>query len=99
MRTVIVAPIASKSRAAPFRVPLTHAGTKGLILLDQIRTVDKVRLIKPLGRVSAKVLGHTLQTLLALPLAGQVHAEPGPDQGIAISLVLNFNAPSAESIG
>jgi mRNA interferase MazF len=63
LRTVIVAPMTSKSRAAPFRVPLTHAGTKGLILLDQIRTVDKVRLIKPLGRVSVKVLGQTLQTL------------------------------------
>jgi mRNA interferase MazF len=63
LRTVIVAPMTSKSRAAPFRVPLIHAGTKGLILLDQIRTVDKARLIKPLGRVSAKVLGHTLQTL------------------------------------
>jgi mRNA interferase MazF len=43
-------------------VPLTHAGKKGLILLDQIRTVDKVRLVKRLGRVSAKTLAARLST-------------------------------------
>jgi mRNA interferase MazF len=63
LRTVIVAPMTSKGFAAPFRIPVTHAGTKGLILLDQIRTVDKVRLAKRLGAVSAKALGATLMTL------------------------------------
>jgi mRNA interferase MazF len=63
LRTVIVAPMTSKGRAAPFRVPVTHAGTKGLILLDQVRTVDKVRLAKRLGAVSAKTLSAALATL------------------------------------
>lgn len=63
LRTVIVAPMTSKGFAAPFRVPVTHAGTKGLILLDQLRTVDKVRLSKKLGAVSAKTLAATLNTL------------------------------------
>lgn len=63
LRTVIVAPMASKGFAAPFRVPVTHAGTRGLILLDQLRTVDKVRLSKKLGSVSAKTLAATLNTL------------------------------------
>lgn len=63
LRTVIVAPMTSKGFAAPFRVPLTHAGTKGLILLDQVRTVDKVRLAKKLGAVSAKTLSAALSTL------------------------------------
>lgn len=63
LRTVIVAPLTSKGFAAPFRVPVTHAGTKGLILLDQVRTVDKVRLAKKLGSVSAKTLSTTLATL------------------------------------
>lgn len=63
LRTVIVAPMTSKGFAAPFRVPVTHAGTRGLILLDQLRTVDKVRLSKKLGSVSAKTLAATLNTL------------------------------------
>jgi mRNA interferase MazF len=63
LRTVIVAPMTTKSRPAPFRVPLSHAGKKGLILLDQIRTVDKVRLAKKMGGVSAKTLALALDTL------------------------------------
>ena len=63
LRTVIVAPLTSKGFAAPFRVPVTHAGTKGLIVLDQIRTVDKVRLVKRLGAVSAKTLSSVLVAL------------------------------------
>lgn len=51
LRTVIVAPMTTKSRPAPFRVAVTHGGKKGLILLDQVRTVDKVRLAKKLGAV------------------------------------------------
>jgi mRNA interferase MazF len=63
LRTVIVAPMTSRSFAAPFRVPVTHAGTKGLILLDQVRTIDKVRLAKRLGAVSANTLTLTLTRL------------------------------------
>lgn len=63
LRTVIVAPATSKGFAAPFRVPVTHAGTKGLIVLDQIRTVDKVRLVKRLGAVSTKTLSAVLAAL------------------------------------
>jgi mRNA interferase MazF len=46
-----------------FRIPLTHGGKQGLILLDQIRTVDKTRLVSRLGAASAKTLHDTLQTL------------------------------------
>ena len=63
LRTVIVAPMTSKGFAAPFRVPVTHAGTRGLILLDQVRTVDKGRLGKKLGTVSAKTLSAALAVL------------------------------------
>lgn len=63
LRTVMVAPMTSKGFPAPFRVALTHGGTKGLILLDQLRTVDKVRLAKKLGAVSAKTLSAVLGTL------------------------------------
>jgi mRNA interferase MazF len=63
LRTVIVAPMTTKSKPAPFRVPLSHGGKKGLILLDQIRVVDKVRLAKKIESVSAKTLGITWDTL------------------------------------
>ncbi len=66
LRTVIVAPMTSKGFAAPFRIPLTHAGKKGLILLDQIRTVDQIRLTKKMGTVSPKTLSAMLGTLQEL---------------------------------
>ncbi len=63
LRTVFVAPMTSASPAAPFRIGVTHGGRKGLILLDQVRAVDKTRLAKKLGMVSAKTLTATLRTL------------------------------------
>ncbi|MGD0774620.1 MAG: type II toxin-antitoxin system PemK/MazF family toxin [Candidatus Solibacter sp.] len=63
LRTVIVAPMTTKSRAAPFRIGVTLGGQRGLILLDQMRAVDKARLAKRLGAVSAKTLTSTLSTL------------------------------------
>ena len=66
LRTVMVAPMTSKGFPAPFRVPVTHAGTKGLIVLDQLRTVDKLRLTKKLGALQPKTLGAALAVLQEL---------------------------------
>jgi mRNA interferase MazF len=63
LRTVLVAPMTTAGRAAPFRIGINHSGRKGLILLDQVRAVDKIRLAKRLGVVSAKTLSATLRTL------------------------------------
>lgn len=63
LRTVIVAPMTTKGHPAPFRIPVTHGGQKGLILLDQMRAVDKERLAKKAGTVSAKTLAAALSTL------------------------------------
>jgi mRNA interferase MazF len=63
LRTVIVAPMTTASRPAPFRIGITHGGKKGLILLDQMRAVDKVRLAKKLGVASPKTLTSALTTL------------------------------------
>jgi mRNA interferase MazF len=63
LRTVMVAPMTTKGFPAPFRVPITHAGTKGLIVLDQLRTVDKSRLAKRLGATSTKTMSLVLATL------------------------------------
>ena len=63
LKTVIVAPMTSQGFAAPFRVPLKFQGTSGLLVLDRIRSVDKVRLAKKLGTVQPATLKKTLQTL------------------------------------
>ncbi len=51
--TVIVAPMTTKGRAYPTRVSCKFQGKDGQIILDQIRTVDKTRLAKRLGTISA----------------------------------------------
>lgn len=63
LRTVLVAPMTTKSRPAPFRIPVSHSGQKGLILLDQLRAVDKIRLVKKAGALPAKALDQTLAAL------------------------------------
>ncbi|MSQ70853.1 MAG: type II toxin-antitoxin system PemK/MazF family toxin [Betaproteobacteria bacterium] len=66
LRTVIVAPMTTGSRPAPFRIPVTFEGKKGLILLDQIRTLDKSRLARPMGAVTSRTLSATLAALQVL---------------------------------
>lgn len=66
LRTVIVAPMTTGSRPAGFRIAVTFQGKSGLILLDQIRTLDKARLVKKVGSVHAATLEKTLRTLQAV---------------------------------
>jgi len=63
LRTALIAPMTTGNRPAPFRIAVRHAGKTGLILLDQVRAVDKTRLVKRSGAVSAAVLQTTLTTL------------------------------------
>lgn len=63
LRTVIVAPMTTKAKAASFRVPITHDGKKGLILLDQIRSIDKLRLVKKIGKSNPRTLSASLHVL------------------------------------
>jgi mRNA interferase MazF len=63
LRTAIVAPMTTGSRPAPFRIPVTFRRKAGLILLDQIRTVDQMRLVKRLGAVRGDTLAAVLATL------------------------------------
>lgn len=52
--TFIVAPMTTKGRLYPTRVPCFFSGKEGQIVLDQIRTVDQARLVKKLGAIDAK---------------------------------------------
>ena len=66
LRTVTVAPMTTGSRPAGFRVPLSFQGKSGLIVLDQLRTLDRQRLVKRLGALRPQTLATTLQTLRAM---------------------------------
>ena len=61
--TVIVAPMTTQGRSYPTRVSCTFQGKKGRIVLDQIRTIDKKRLVKKLGVVSGKAQAGTIKIL------------------------------------
>jgi mRNA interferase MazF len=52
INTVIIAPMTTRGRDYPTRVSCTFQGRQGQIVLDQIRTVDKTRLIRRLGRIN-----------------------------------------------
>ena len=54
VRTVIVAPMTTRGQSYPTRVPCRFKGKAGQVVLDQVRTVDQVRLLRKLGRVDSK---------------------------------------------
>jgi mRNA interferase MazF len=54
IRTVIIAPMTSAQKEYPTRVSCTFQKKKGQIVLDQLRTIDKARLIKKLGTIDSK---------------------------------------------
>ena len=66
IRTVIVAPLTTVSRPYPTRVKCTFQGKQGQIVLDQIRTVDKARLVKRLGQLEKSARSNVLETLIEM---------------------------------
>jgi mRNA interferase MazF len=63
LRTVTVAPLTSGSHPAPFRINVRFEEKDGLILLDQMRTLDRQRLVRRLGTLDAGTLRQTLERL------------------------------------
>ncbi|MCR9133184.1 MAG: type II toxin-antitoxin system PemK/MazF family toxin [bacterium] len=66
LNTVIIAPLTSTRKNYPTRVGLSFQGKKGDIVLDQIRTVDKKRLVKKLEKVSGKAQSETSRILVEM---------------------------------
>jgi mRNA interferase MazF len=66
IQTVIVAPMTTKARAYPSRVATRFEGKDAHIVLDQIRTVDKRRLVKHLGRIAPATQAKVLTVLAEL---------------------------------
>jgi mRNA interferase MazF len=63
IRTVIIAPMTTKGRSYPTRVACDFQGKQGQIVLDQIRTVDKSRLLRKLGRIDSQTQMKVLSVL------------------------------------
>jgi mRNA interferase MazF len=63
LRTFIIAPMATGGHPYPFRIPCRFAGKAGYVVLDQIRTVDRERLLRRLGRLSSRTLTDALSVL------------------------------------
>jgi mRNA interferase MazF len=64
--TFIVAPLTTGRHEYPFRLPCRFAGKNGHVILDQVRTVDRGRLVRRLGKLSPEALGGALTILQAM---------------------------------
>jgi mRNA interferase MazF len=63
LRTFIVAPMTTGGHPYPFRVPCRFRGTAGHVVLDQVRTVDRERLVRRLGSLPPFCLRRSLSVL------------------------------------
>lgn len=54
LRTIVIAPMTTKSKPYPTRIKVRHNNQTGWIVIDQIRTIDKSRIVRVLGKITAK---------------------------------------------
>ncbi len=64
--TVIIAPMTTKGREYPTRVKCRFGGKDGQIVIDQLRTIDKSRLVKKLGKISPKTQKEVVSVLMEM---------------------------------
>lgn len=58
LQTIVIAPMTSSSKSYPTRVEIKHNKTKGWVVLDQIRTIDRQRIVKSLGTLTEKEINN-----------------------------------------
>ena len=63
LRTFIIVPLTTGGHPYPFRIPCRFGGQTGYVVIDQIRTVDRERLVRRLGKLSPSTLGRVLAIL------------------------------------
>ncbi|MGB5988106.1 MAG: type II toxin-antitoxin system PemK/MazF family toxin [Desulfobacterales bacterium] len=66
IRTVIIAPLTSAPKEYPTRVSCTFRNTQGQVVLDQVRTIDKARLIRKLGTLDSRAQSEVILVLQRL---------------------------------
>lgn len=63
LRTLVVAPMTTQGQAYPWRVRITFQERDGRIALDQIRTIDRARVVRSIGQLDSRTAQAVLQTL------------------------------------
>ncbi len=63
LNTIVISPMTSSLNEYPTRIPVNHNDKKGMIAIDQIRTIDKKRIIKLLGKLSKTEIKMTKEVL------------------------------------
>ena len=63
LRTIVVSPMTTRSRSYPTRVPVRHDRKTGWIVVDQIRTIDRKRIIKVLGTLNRFEIGRLKEVI------------------------------------
>ena len=63
LNTIVIAPMTSSLKEYPTRIPVNYNGKKGMIAIDQIRTVDKKRIIKLLGKLKKTEIKMTKEVI------------------------------------
>lgn len=63
LKTIVIAPMTTTSKSYPTRVELKHNKTRGWIVIDQVRTIDKKRIVKILGTLTEKEL-YTVKSVI-----------------------------------
>lgn len=63
LRTVVVAPMTTKSKPYPSRIKVRQNNQTGWIVIDQIRTIDKSRIVRVLGKITAKEIRNCKATI------------------------------------
>lgn len=66
IRTVIIAPMTTKSKSYPSRIEVNFDGKSGQIVLDQIRTIDKARIVKKLGTLQSQTARKVSEVLVEI---------------------------------
>jgi mRNA interferase MazF len=66
LRAVIIAPMTTVTRPYPTRVGVRFQGKQGQVALDQLRTVDRQRLVRMLGKISTKIALEVSATVLEM---------------------------------
>ena len=63
LQTIVIAPMTSNSKSYPTRVPVKHYKTKGWVVIDQIKTIDRQRIVKILDHLSEKEIYNVKTTI------------------------------------
>ncbi|WP_420148760.1 type II toxin-antitoxin system PemK/MazF family toxin [Spirosoma sp.] len=66
VNTLIIAPITSTSKAYPSRIQVQSGGRTGWVMIDQVRTIDRLRIVKVLGRLSGDEIDKIKQVIKEL---------------------------------